>query len=59
MTFILGCAVGAVVVLLCTWQRRGHVPTDETTQALSRKTAREYRNFMTYDGFTEQEGYDE
>lgn len=60
MAFIGGCLVGAAVTLLYRRLRRPKaVPPDEAALAYARQTAREYRNFMTYDGFTGQEGYDE
>ena len=59
MLFVYGCAIGLAVGLLLGKRWRKPPVTDEMTALLSRRSAREYRNFMTYDGFTEQEGYDE
>ena len=59
MAFIGGCLVGAAVMLIALRLGQKKAPTDEVALARVRQTAREYRNFMTYDGFTSQEGYDE
>ena len=59
MLFVYGCMVGLVAGLLLGKRWRKPPVTVEMPALLSRRSAREYRNFMTYDGFTEQEGYDE
>ena len=57
MAFALGFILGFLLAYLPQWVRRvpKAAPPDEDAQRRLQKAAREYRNFLTYDGFTEQE----
>ena len=56
MTFILGMLAGAVAVLLYQHlTKRPAEPMDEQAQRRRERLMREYRNFLTYDGFAPQD----
>lgn len=57
MAFALGFILGFLVAYLPQWVRKPVKPVQPDEAALRRQqqALREYRNFMTYDGYTTQE----
>ena len=57
MVFALGFILGFLVAHLPQWVRRAPAapPVNEEAQRRFEKAVREYRNFMTYDGFESRE----
>ncbi|MBR2406446.1 MAG: hypothetical protein IKB04_09200 [Clostridia bacterium] len=56
MTFILGVIVGCLAMAVLQRLRKPATPPpNEAEQRRRQQALREYRNFMNYDGYTEQE----
>ncbi len=57
MAFALGFILGFLLAYLPQWVRKPAKPVQPDEAALRRQqqALREYRNFMTYDGYSQQE----
>ncbi len=54
--FILGCAVAVLPQVMPRLRRPTAAPTpDEETRRRAERALREYRNFMNYDGYAQQD----